>query len=226
MSLKGVVQPVVEKTAKQHDVPITEARVTLKIDDPKATLKEFSASALDDRECFSKTMARIEGDLESMRARGNAWAIGDIATLRTLPQGDQYRTCLDALAATGASLMVTPNTDVAVIRHAVERGLICAAGFSTPSEAFAALSAGAPALKLFPAASFGPGYVRAIRAVLPPQVPVFAVGGVTPDNLPGYLQSGCAGAGLGSDLYAPGQAPSVTRERGGLFVDAYQSARP
>ncbi|MBT2745778.1 MULTISPECIES: 2-dehydro-3-deoxy-6-phosphogalactonate aldolase [unclassified Lysobacter] len=133
---------------------------------------------------------------------------------------------VDALAATGASLMVTPNTDVAVIRHAVERGLICAAGFSTPSEAFAALSAGAQALKLFPAASFGPGYVRAIRAVLPPQVPVFAVGGVTPDNLPGYLQSGCAGAGLGSDLYAPGQAPSVTRERGGLFVDAYQSARP
>jgi 2-dehydro-3-deoxyphosphogalactonate aldolase len=133
---------------------------------------------------------------------------------------------VDALAATGARLMVTPNTDVAVIRHAVDRGLICAAGFSTPSEAFAALGAGAQALKLFPAASFGPGYVRAIRAVLPPQVPVFAVGGVTPDNLPGYLQSGCAGAGLGSDLYAPGQAPSVTRERGGLFVDAYQSARP
>ncbi|KRB02316.1 TraB/GumN family protein [Lysobacter sp. Root690] len=103
MSLKGVVQPVVDKAAKQHDVPITEARVTLKIDDPKATLKEFSASALDDRECFAKTLSRIESDLESMRARGNAWAIGDIATLRTLPQGDQYRTCLEALAATGVA---------------------------------------------------------------------------------------------------------------------------
>ncbi|MEH6415478.1 TraB/GumN family protein [Pseudomonas sp. CGJS7] len=103
MSMKGVVQPVVEKTAKRHGVPITEARVTLKIDDPKATLKEFSASALDDRECFSKTLARIEGDLESMRARGNAWAVGDIATLRALPQGDQYRTCLEALAATGVA---------------------------------------------------------------------------------------------------------------------------
>jgi uncharacterized protein YbaP (TraB family) len=103
MSLKGVVQPVVDKAAKQHDVPITEARVTLKIDDPKATLKEFSASALDDRECFAKTLSRIESDLESMRARGNAWAIGDIPTLRTLPQGDQYRTCLEALAATGVA---------------------------------------------------------------------------------------------------------------------------
>ncbi|MGH8078977.1 MAG: 2-dehydro-3-deoxy-6-phosphogalactonate aldolase [Lysobacter sp.] len=133
---------------------------------------------------------------------------------------------VDALAATGATLMVTPNTDVAVIRHAVQRGLVCAAGFSTPSEAFAALSAGAQALKLFPAANFGPGYVRAIKAVLPPQVPLFAVGGVTPDNLSGFLQSGCTGAGLGSDLYSPGQLPEVTRERGGRFVDAYQSARP
>lgn len=133
---------------------------------------------------------------------------------------------VDALAATGARLMVTPNTDVAVIRHAVQRGLSCAVGFATPSEAFAALAAGAQALKLFPASHFGPGYVRAIKAVLPPQVPVFAVGGVTPDNLAGFLQAGCVGAGLGSDLYTPGQSPALTRERGGLFVDAYQSARP
>ena len=103
MSLKGVVQPVVEKAAKQHGVPVTEARVTLKIDDPKATLKDFADSAMDDRECFAKTLSRIETDLEAMRARGNAWAVGDIATLRTLPQGDQYRTCLEALAATGVA---------------------------------------------------------------------------------------------------------------------------
>ncbi|MGH8083209.1 MAG: TraB/GumN family protein [Lysobacter sp.] len=103
LSLKGVVKPVVDKIAKQHDVPITEARVTLKIDDPKAALKEFSNSTMDDRECFSKTLSRIEVDLESMRARGNAWAIGDIATLRTLPQGDQYRTCMNALAETGVA---------------------------------------------------------------------------------------------------------------------------
>lgn len=115
LSLKGVVQPVVDKAAKQHDVPVTEARVTLKIDDPKATLKEFSASALDDRECFAKTLSRIESDLESMRARGNAWAIGDIATLRTLPQGDQYRTCLEALAATG----VARRLDIGDLRQRV-----------------------------------------------------------------------------------------------------------
>ncbi|SDY33354.1 Uncharacterized conserved protein YbaP, TraB family [Lysobacter sp. yr284] len=103
LSLKGVVQPLVEKAAKQHGVPVIEARVTLKIDDPKATLKEFADSAMDDRECFAKTLSRIETDLEAMRARGNAWAVGDIATLRTLPQGDQYRTCLEALAATGVA---------------------------------------------------------------------------------------------------------------------------
>lgn len=103
MSLKGVVKPVVDQAAKRHGVPVLEARVALKIADPKAALKEFGASALDDRECFAKTMARIESDLESMRARGNAWAVGDVAALRSLPQGDQYRTCMDALAATGVA---------------------------------------------------------------------------------------------------------------------------
>ena len=133
---------------------------------------------------------------------------------------------VDALAATGAKLMVTPNTNAAVIRRAVAKELVSAVGFSTPSEAFAALAAGAQALKLFPASSFGPGYVRAIKAVLPPSVPLFAVGGVTPANLGDYLKAGCIGAGLGSDLYAAGQAPSITRERADLFVNAYQSFRP
>lgn len=115
LSLKGVVQPVVDEAAKRHGVPVTQARVTLKIDDPKATLKEFADSAMDDRECFAKTLSRIETDLDAMRARGNAWAVGDIATLRTLPQGDQYRTCLDALAATG----VAKRLDIADLRQRV-----------------------------------------------------------------------------------------------------------
>lgn len=133
---------------------------------------------------------------------------------------------VDALAATGAGLMVTPNTNPALIRRAVAHGLFCAVGFSTPSEAFAALDAGAQALKLFPASNYGPGYVRALRAVLPPSVPVLAVGGITPDNLPGYLQAGCAGAGLGSDLYTPGQTPAATRARAERFVAAHQSYQP
>ncbi len=103
LSLQGVVLPVVEKIARQHKVPVIDARVTLKMDDPKAALKEFADSAMDDRDCFAKTLSRIEDDLESMRARGNAWAVGDLAALRSLPQGDQYRVCLDALAATGVA---------------------------------------------------------------------------------------------------------------------------
>ena len=128
----------------------------------------------------------------------------------------------DALAATGAKLMVTPNTEPALIRHAVAAGLTVAAGFLTPSEAFAALGAGAQVLKLFPASNLGPGYVRALKAVLPASTPLFAVGGVNPLNLPDFLAAGCAGAGLGSDLYAPGQAPAATRARAEAFVQSFR----
>ena len=130
---------------------------------------------------------------------------------------------VDALAATGAKLMVTPNTDPPLIRHAVSAGLTVAAGFLTPSEAFAALAAGAQILKLFPAANMGTAYVRALKAVLPASAPLFAVGGITPANLADYLTAGCAGAGLGSDLYKPGQTPAVTRTRAAAFVDSQRN---
>jgi 2-dehydro-3-deoxyphosphogalactonate aldolase len=131
----------------------------------------------------------------------------------------------DALIAAGGRLMVTPHIDPKLIRYAAERGLICAAGFATPSEAFAAIGAGAQALKLFPAAHFGPGYVRALKAVLPAATPVFAVGGVTPDDLGDFLRAGCVGAGLGGDLYAPGQSTTITRTRAERFVAAYREGR-
>jgi 2-dehydro-3-deoxyphosphogalactonate aldolase len=130
-----------------------------------------------------------------------------------------------ALADTGARLMVTPNTDPEVIAAAVRCGLFCAVGFATATEALAALKAGAQALKLFPAAHFGPDYVRALKAVLPPEVPLFAVGGITPGNLPDYLAAGCIGAGLGSDLYKPGQAPAHTHARAVSFVESFRSHR-
>ncbi|MDY1549035.1 2-dehydro-3-deoxy-6-phosphogalactonate aldolase [Luteibacter sahnii] len=130
---------------------------------------------------------------------------------------------VDEVADLGGHLLVTPNTDPAVIRQGVKRGMYACIGFATPSEAFVALAAGAQSLKLFPAANLGPGYVKAIRAVLPPDVPLLAVGGVTPDNLGDYLDAGCIGAGLGSDLYKPGQPVSRTRERAAAFVKAYRS---
>ena len=129
----------------------------------------------------------------------------------------------DALAAAGGQLVVTPNTRPALIAHAVRRGLVVAAGFATASEAFEAIDAGAQALKLFPATTYGPGHVKALRAVLPP-VPMFAVGGITPDNLADYLHAGCIGAGLGGDLYRPGQDVQRTAAAARAFVAAYREA--
>jgi 2-dehydro-3-deoxyphosphogalactonate aldolase len=130
----------------------------------------------------------------------------------------------DALADAGGRLVVTPNTRPSLIAHAVQRGLRVAAGFATASEAFDALDAGAQALKLFPATTYGPGHVKALRAVLPP-VPLFAVGGITPENLGDYLRAGCAGAGLGSDLYRPGQDAARTAAQARAFVAAYHGAQ-
>jgi 2-dehydro-3-deoxyphosphogalactonate aldolase len=131
---------------------------------------------------------------------------------------------VDALAEAGARLVVTPNTRAALIRHAVQRGMLVAAGFATASEAFEALDAGAQALKLFPATTYGPGHVKALRAVLPP-VPLLAVGGITPANLGEYLRAGCTGAGLGGDLYKPGQDPARTSAQAGAFISALRNAQ-
>ena len=127
---------------------------------------------------------------------------------------------VDMLVAAGGRLVVTPNTRPPVIRHAVARGLQVAAGVATASEAFDALDAGAQMLKLFPASVYGPAMVRALRSVLPP-VPLFAVGGVTPDTLSGYLSAGCQGAGIGGELYTPGQPVERTRQHARRFRQAY-----
>ena len=131
---------------------------------------------------------------------------------------------VDRLATLNCRLVVTPNTDADVIRQAVAQGMIVAAGCATASEAFTALKAGAQALKIFPSSAFGPGYIKALKAVLPPEVPVFAVGGVTPENLHEFMAAGCIGAGLGSDLYRAGQPLSRTAEKARAFIAAYKDA--
>lgn len=130
---------------------------------------------------------------------------------------------VDFLAEAGAKLIVTPNTAPAVIRRAVDKGMLVCAGCATASEAFSALDAGAQWLKIFPSSAFGVDYIRALKAVLPPEVPVLAVGGVTPENLATWIQAGCAGAGLGSDLYRAGQAVERTREQAERFISASKS---
>ena len=133
-------------------------------------------------------------------------------------------TQVDELARLGGKLVVTPSTQPTVIRRAVELGMTVCAGCATASEAFNALEAGAQALKIFPSVSFGPDYIKALKAVLPPQVPVFAVGGITPENLHQYLAAGCAGAGLGGDLYRAGQSVERTAQQAAAFVRAYKEA--
>lgn len=118
----------------------------------------------------------------------------------------------------GGRLVVSPSTYAPVIEATATSGMFSMPGYFTPSEAFAALRAGAHALKLFPAEGASPSVVRAQRAVLPKQVPLVVVGGVTPDNMQPWLEAGADGFGLGSGLYKPGQSPDQTGERAAAYV--------
>lgn len=128
---------------------------------------------------------------------------------------------VDTLARLGARFVVTPNTNPDLIRHAVGAGMQVVAGFATASEAFAALDAGAQMLKLFPAATYGTGHVRALRAVLPKDVALYVVGGITPASLPGWLAAGADGAGIGGELYRPGQSTDTTGANARAFRQAF-----
>jgi 2-dehydro-3-deoxyphosphogalactonate aldolase len=108
----------------------------------------------------------------------------------------------------GGRLVVMPHADVEVIREAKRQGMVCVPGVATPTEAFAALAAGADGLKMFPAEALPPAALRAWRAVLPKPTLVFAVGGMRPDNLLPYWEAGADGFGTGSNLYKPG-APAA-----------------
>ncbi|WP_029590057.1 2-dehydro-3-deoxy-6-phosphogalactonate aldolase [Franconibacter pulveris] len=131
---------------------------------------------------------------------------------------------VDELAEMGCQLLVTPNIQPEVIRRAVGYGMTVCPGCATATEAFNAIDAGAQSLKIFPSSAFGPDYIKALKAVLPPEIPVFAVGGVTPENLAVWLKAGCVGAGLGSDLYRAGQSVERTAEQAKAFVKAYREA--
>ena len=118
----------------------------------------------------------------------------------------------------GGRIIVSPDTNVEVIAAAVEAGLVSSPGYFTPSEAFAAIRAGAHALKLFPAEGASPTVLKAQLAVIPKDVPVLAVGGITPDNMRPWLDAGAAGFGLGSGIYKPGQSAADTLERARAYA--------
>ncbi|MCJ2051447.1 2-dehydro-3-deoxy-6-phosphogalactonate aldolase [Methylobacterium sp. J-070] len=127
---------------------------------------------------------------------------------------------VEAVAAAGGTLVVSPNTDAAVIRATVAAGLVSLPGYQTPTEAFAALAAGATALKLFPADVASPAALKAHRAVLPTGTRVLAVGGVAPDGVAAWRQAGADGFGLGSNLYRPGKSVAEIGRDATAFVAA------
>jgi 2-dehydro-3-deoxyphosphogalactonate aldolase len=130
---------------------------------------------------------------------------------------------VDAVAAAGGRIIVSPHTDTTVIRNTLKRGLIPVPGFSTPTEAFAAIDAGARRLKLFPASTHGPGHVSALRAVLPPEIKIIAVGGVGPADMEAWWAAGARGFGLGSDLYKPGRSADEVFARASAAVSALRA---
>lgn len=159
-------------------------------------------------------------------------ALECIATLaRTLPGdaivgGGTMLTVADveAVHAAGGRLMVSPNCDVAVIRRAVELGMLCAPGVATPTEAFTALQAGAHSLKLFPAEMVGHGGIKALKSVLPAGTDLWPVGGITPESMAPWKKAGATGFGIGGQLFAPGTSAADVLVRGRAYVQAWQQA--
>lgn len=123
----------------------------------------------------------------------------------------------------GASYVVSPDTNPEVIGETCRLSMQSFPGVLSPTEAFLALRSGATGLKIFPANVIGPGGIRALKAVLPPDVPVYAVGGAAPDTFGTYRSAGCLGFGIGTGLYLPGDRPEVVRARANEVVRAFDA---
>ena len=128
------------------------------------------------------------------------------------------------IAGAGGSLVVSPNLNPAVIAATRAAGMLSGPGVATPTEAFAAIEAGADFLKLFPAEQLSPAVLKAWRAVLPAGIPLVPVGGITPESLPPWQAAGATGFGLGSALYRPGMKAEEVRRVASAFCEAFQSS--
>lgn len=132
---------------------------------------------------------------------------------------------VEALAAIGAKLVVSPNCNPAVIRRTAAHGMVSLPGTLTPTEMFAAIEAGASGIKLFPAELAGPAVVKAVRAVLPPSLPLLAVGGISAANMGDYLAAGATGFGIGGSLFTPGKPLDAIAADARAIVAAFKAAR-
>jgi 2-dehydro-3-deoxyphosphogalactonate aldolase len=122
-------------------------------------------------------------------------------------------------------ISVSPDCNEAVIARAIEQGMVPLPGVFTPTEAFSAIRAGAKHLKLFPAEAASPAVIKAWKAVLPKHIKVYAVGGVTPDNMGDWLAAGASGFGIGSSLYKQGMDATSVQEVAGKLVSAWMVAK-
>lgn len=152
-----------------------------------------------------------------VKAVGNSALIGAGTVLA--------ETQVDRLADIGARLVVSPNCNPSIIRRTVGHGMISLPGVLTPTEMFAALEAGATGLKIFPAEMASPAIIKAVRAVLPPAVPVLAVGGIHAGNMSEYLAAGAAGFGIGGSLFRPGKQLAEIAADARALVEAFAAAR-
>lgn len=158
--------------------------------------------------------------LASIAAMADAFGDAALIGAGTVLTPDDVARVADA----GGRLIVSPNADAAVIGATKTRGLQSFPGIFTATEAFAAIAAGADGLKLFPASTAGPGGLKALAAVLPAAVPVYAVGGAGPENFGEWIAAGAAGFGIGTALYVPGLSVDDVAARAARIVAAYDVA--
>ena len=138
--------------------------------------------------------------MDSIAALANAFPQAMIGAGTVLSPGE-----VRSVHAAGGQIIVSPNFDAEVVRTAMDLGMVCLPGVMTATEAFAALSAGATGLKIFPAEMASPAVIKALRAVLPADTLLLPVGGIRPDNIWAYLTAGASGFGIGSALYVSGK---------------------
>ncbi|MDB5696013.1 MAG: aldolase [Sphingomonas bacterium] len=166
------------------------------------TIIEVPLNSPDPLDSIARLARRLQG--RAVIGAGTVLRVNDVA----------------AVEAAGGTMIVAPNTDARVIVAAAERGLVALPGIATPTDAFAALAAGAAALKLFPAEAASPAMLKAMRAVLPAGTRIVPVGGITPEAMKPWRTVGAAGFGVGSALYSPGLTATEVGTRAASFVAA------
>ena len=157
--------------------------------------------------------------VELSRERGGPDRLIGAGTVLTADDVDRVRDC-------GGNLIVSPNVDRGVISRAIALGMRVMPGVMTPTEALVAIDSGARDLKFFPASLLGPDGIRAIRAVLPDDVRIYAVGGVGAEDFAAYAAAGVYGFGLGSSLFRPGDSEDKVRAAAAACMDAIRRTAP